>query len=266
MWAVVAPFVLALLGAASARADAASCAPWPGEPTPLPTTTSGDAFLARFAVLRKQELTEAAKAAERTAPARAQRLWQHALCLDPTSREVVRGVERTRPVHVYHPTVVVVRRPPAEPNTPRLEDLGSTIRVVMTPASRRPSTPPVSASARTAPKAPSPAPDWKPADDALGAAEAQLRGADFEAALATATRVRQQLGPSASAKGAREREARAEVVAGTAEVALGREEAARKSFERALAADPKLQLDPTTTSPKVRRAFDAARASQGTKP
>jgi hypothetical protein len=262
----VASVVLSLAAAGAAGADTADCEPWPGEPSPLPTTTSGDAFLARFAVLRTQELAAAARAAERTAPARAQRLWQHALCLDPTSREATKGVARTRPVHVYRPRVVVVRRAPAEETSPRLEELGEPIRVVATPTSRRPNTAPVSAAPRPPPSKPRPAPDWKPADEALGAAEAQLRGADFEAALATATRVRQQLPSSASTAGARERRARAEVVAATAEVALGREDAARKSFTRALAANPKLELDPATTSPKVLRAFDSARASQGAKP
>jgi hypothetical protein len=103
-------------------------------------------------------------------------------------------------------------------------------------------------------------------DDALGSAETQLRDANFEAALATAERLRRQLGESASAEGARARQVRAEVVAATAEIALGREAAAQKSFQRALSANPSLSLDPATTSPKVRRAFDAARNAKGATP
>ena len=72
-----------------------------------------------------------------------------------------------------------------------------------------------------------------------------------------------QLRAAGSEQGARERRARADVVAATAQVALGRDDEARRSFERALAADPALRLDPATTSPKVRRAFDAARAAKG---
>jgi hypothetical protein len=49
------------------------------------------------------------------------------------------------------------------------------------------------------------------------------------------------------------------VLAGTAELALGRGGAASASFERALAADPELELDERTVSPKVVRAFDETR-------
>jgi hypothetical protein len=44
-------------------------------------------------------------------------------------------------------------------------------------------------------------------------------------------------------------------------VALGKDADARASFARALQSDPNLHLDPASTSPKVVRAFDAARAA-----
>jgi hypothetical protein len=83
---------------------------------------------------------------------------------------------------------------------------------------------------------------------------AQLRGADFEAALKTAAR-------AAAARVVDLHRAHAnvsaELVTGTAEIALGAKTLA-KSFERALAAI-QVAVDPATTSPKVLRAFDAAR-------
>jgi len=50
------------------------------------------------------------------------------------------------------------------------------------------------------------------------------------------------------------------VLAATALLALGRAEAAETALRRALAVEPALALDPAATSPKVLRAFDAARA------
>ena len=50
-----------------------------------------------------------------------------------------------------------------------------------------------------------------------------------------------------------------EVVSGMAEVALGRDEAARGSFERALEADPLLALEPGAVSPKIFRIFEEVR-------
>ncbi|MBW2493828.1 MAG: hypothetical protein JRE43_03675, partial [Deltaproteobacteria bacterium] len=52
---------------------------------------------------------------------------------------------------------------------------------------------------------------------------------------------------------------RLEIASATAHVALGRTEAALESLERALIADPNLELDPALTSPKVLAVFRAAR-------
>ncbi len=97
------------------------------------------------------------------------------------------------------------------------------------------------------------------ADGLLDQAETLLREARFEEALDRAARARAAL-PRADGAALRARRARAEVVTGTAEVALGREGDARESFQRAVRTDPSLKLDPAQTSPKVLRAFDAAKA------
>jgi tetratricopeptide (TPR) repeat protein len=156
---------------------------------------------------------------------------------------------------------MAVRTLPGPKSTPALARLDEAIRVVAVPAPRAPAVIPASAPPRAAP-----AVDWTRMDAALGTAEAQLGNANFEAALAVAEQLRRQLRNTAATEAARERQARAEVVAATAEIALGREDAARKSFERALAADPKLRLDPAVTSPKVRRTFDAALGAKGGNP
>jgi tetratricopeptide (TPR) repeat protein len=255
---------MALLLSEAADAKAPACASWPGEPSPLPTLASSDPVLARWVVLRAQELKLAARTAEASAPARANRLWQHLLCLEPASDDATQGVERTLLVRVHRPPVVVVRTLLGPESTPALSRLDEAIRVVAVPAPRAPVVTPAS----TPPQSPQPAPafDWTRTDAALGTAEAQLGEANFEAALAVAEQLRRQLRDTAATSGARERQARAEVVAATAEIALGREDAARKSFERALAANPKLRLDPAATSPKVRRTFDAALGAKGGNP
>jgi hypothetical protein len=257
--ALLTGLALAGIRGAAARADTDGCTPWPGEPTPLPTVSSVDPVLARWAILRSVELAAEAQSAEIQAPARANRLWQHARCLDPGNRDAAQGIERTPLFRVYRPDVVVAKTAPAPGATPALAGLDETIRVARRPVFwlRLPPTP--------ADAPPQPSPDWKRIDEGLSSAEAQLRAANFEAALSSVERLRRRLGEQSTAAGARARQARAEVVAATAEIALGREDAARKSFERALAADPALRLDPAATSPKVRRAFDAARgANTGT--
>jgi hypothetical protein len=86
-----------------------------------------------------------------------------------------------------------------------------------------------------------------------------VRTAQFEQALASAPGLRQRLA-NAPAGGTRTSLiAQAEVLAATAELALGKSDAAEKSLRRALAVDPALALDPTTTPPKVLRALEAAR-------
>jgi hypothetical protein len=95
-------------------------------------------------------------------------------------------------------------------------------------------------------------------DALLGQADGLLRAARFEEALGRLDEARRKL-TRARGDAATSRRARLEGLAGTANVALGRDAEARQRFDSALRADPGFRLDPSTTSPKVMRAFDAAR-------
>jgi len=88
--------------------------------------------------------------------------------------------------------------------------------------------------------------------------DALLRAARFEEAVSRADALRGELG--AGAEGSEVLRVRLEVTAGTAYVALEREDAARECFRRALAAEPALDLDPEGTAPKVLRVFRSVRA------
>jgi len=92
----------------------------------------------------------------------------------------------------------------------------------------------------------------------LDRCEAELRGARFEQALASAEEARELIEAREGPGGDRGR-ARLEVASATAYVALGQNDAALESLERALVADPDLELDPALTSPKVLAVFRAAR-------
>jgi hypothetical protein len=107
------------------------------------------------------------------------------------------------------------------------------------------------------------APDWSPIDATLGAAEALVRDARFEQALQTAEQIRPRLASVENSPGASLRRTQLEVLSATAQIALGRDHAARESFERALAADPELELDARSTSPKIRQVFDTVRREPG---
>ena len=118
-------------------------------------------------------------------------------------------------------------------------------------------TPPVASPPRSR------APDWSSIDAKLGAAEAQVRGARFQQALRTADQIRPKLASIEDSSGAILRRAQLEVLSATALIALGRDEAARESFQRALVADPELELDAGTTSPKIRKVFETVRDESG---
>jgi len=124
-------------------------------------------------------------------------------------------------------------------------------------AARLADTPPVASPPRDR------APDWSPIDAKLRAAEALVRSAHFEQALLAADELRPELAPALDAPGAIPRRTELEVLSATAQIALGQGEAARESFERALAGDPGLELDAASTSPKIRRVFETVRAEAG---
>jgi len=95
--------------------------------------------------------------------------------------------------------------------------------------------------------------------------EAEVRAARFEQALATAADLRARLDARADATDAATR-VRLEIASATAYVALDQRDAALEALERALAAEPSLELDPAQTSPKVLAVFRAARSHAATSP
>jgi len=210
---------------------------------------------------------------EAVAPGDAHRLWLHVACLDPERDDAKAGVERTVPMRVHAPEVV---REPAQA-TAEAPDVASAfgqlddpIPVVLASTAPKTAPKPVTTSAAKAalaqPAAKAPlhaAPNalLLPADGLLDEAEGLVREAHFEEALDKATKARETLPRTGDQAALRKRRTRADVIAGTAQVALGKDADARASFERALQTDPRLRLDPATTSPKVVRAFDAARAA-----
>lgn len=95
--------------------------------------------------------------------------------------------------------------------------------------------------------------------------EAELRAARFEQALAVAGEARDRIDARNGAADNRDR-VRLEIASATAYVALGQNDAALASFERALLADPGLELDRALTSPKVLAVFRAARGRATRRP
>jgi len=90
--------------------------------------------------------------------------------------------------------------------------------------------------------------------------ESQLREARFESALELAEAVRAALN-ARNAASDDPRRVRLQLVKATAQVALGHVDEALDSLERALLADPDLELDPSVTSPKLMAVFYVARGS-----
>jgi murein DD-endopeptidase MepM/ murein hydrolase activator NlpD len=105
-------------------------------------------------------------------------------------------------------------------------------------------------------------------DALLERCEAELRAAHFEEALASAAEVRAKLDARSDATGNADaaRRVRLEIATATADVALEHRDAALEALERALAADPGLELDPALTSPKVLAVFRAARSRTAPSP
>jgi len=117
------------------------------------------------------------------------------------------------------------------------------------------------------PGADPPLPDLGPA---LTRSRNLLRAARYEEALTLVDRAQREIaaaggaGPEGASVGApRWRRQRADllIVAATAELALGRSEAASQHFERATEVAPSLQLDPRLHAPKVVEAFRATQHS-----
>lgn len=257
----------------AAHESLAECEPWPGEPSPLPTALSSDELSTRFAHLRAEELAALALELEPVAPGDAYRVWLHVACLDSEREDALAGVKRTAPLRVHAPEVV--RQPDAvaaaAPDVAsafgRLDDPIIVVLATRGPDAAKPMAGSPARGAGVAPHAAGAAPLAAPekhrlvADGLLDEADTLVRQAHFEEALAKATEAREAVPHTGNQAALRQRRVRADVIAGTAQVALGKDADARASFERALQTDPSLRLDQTSTSPKVIRAFDAARAA-----
>jgi hypothetical protein len=98
---------LLVLGAGAFASGAEeTCAPWLGEPAPLPRVSDSDPVLARWAELRAAELMRHAELAEPSDRPESHRLWQRVLCLDPDSEAGRRGLTRSHPVRIHRPAIV----------------------------------------------------------------------------------------------------------------------------------------------------------------
>jgi hypothetical protein len=247
-----------LLSAGVARGAENGCQAWPGEPWPLPSVSSPDALAARWAELRVWEVTRLARQAERTGSHAAYQLWFHVACLDPESPDAREGLHLTRRVRVFRPRLVNAgpqRRPERARNADQaIAALGGSV-AVQVPSSL----------AATAPElAGGPTPEEKAGvEGLLRRAETDLRSARFRTAIASAKEALALL-DELSPEGAwqEEQRVRSEVIMATAEIALGRDDAAREHFARALRQDPGFELDPARTAPKVLRVLQAARTGQ----
>jgi len=236
-----------LSGSAAAQAP---CAPWPDEPKPLPTVLDNDATRARWATLRLRELSAAALALDPDDPARARSIWVHAACLAPGDTDLARRSLATLPAVTVHRPELLRGEVTLAGHDP-WRSLSAPVAV---------SVPQPPARAARPPAAPPP-PSTAAADALVAETAANVRAARFDAALSSAERARRELTTLPQKKRA-PRTAQLEVLAATAELALGRDDAAHASLRRALDADPSLKLDPDT-SPKVRRALEAVRQEGG---
>jgi hypothetical protein len=240
----------ALLALAGFPAEARECAAWPGEPQPLPRVGDGNPLLARWAELRARELALQAEALAASDPVGAQRAWQHALCIDPGDETARRGALRSQPLRVHRPDVQVGPGPAPGPTD---TDLWSALDAPIRFAGRAPAPPDDAAREDSL---------WR-IDRWLAAAEAQVAAARFEEGLATAAKARAGLEELPPGRELAARRLRLELTQATAEAARGRDDAARACFARVLALEPGFALDARTTSPKLMRLLDAARAETG---
>jgi len=243
----VALLAIAAIGLGAAPGRAANCDPWPGEPRPLPALGDPDPVRAEWASLRMKELAQWARRAESDDPLRARQMWRRLLCIDPANDEALAGVLRAKVVRVHRPPLVA-----QSPPTPRAQDAFASLDAPVGLASD---------GASAAREAHSQS-EFRELRSAIGALDAQVRSAQFERAVAEAPALRSRLARAPAGGTRTSLIAQAEVLVATAEIALGRSDAADASLKRALAADPQLALDPSTTSPKVLRALAAARGER----
>ena len=236
---------IAAIGLAAASARAAECDPWPSEPRPLPALGDPDPVRAEWATLRTKELAQWARRVEGDDPLRARQMWRRLLCIDPENEEALAGVLRAKAVRVHRPALVD-HAPPAPRDTDAWASLALPVGLATDVASRE-------EKIRS---------EFRELRGAVGTLEEQVRSAQFERAVAAAPALRSRLARAPAGGTRTSLTAQTEVLVATAELALGRNDAAEASLKRALAADPQLALDPSTTPPKVVRALAAARGER----
>lgn len=241
----VALLAIAVIGLAAASAHGADCDPWPSEPRPLPALGDPDPVRAEWAALRAKELAQWARRVEGEDPLRARQMWRRLLCIDPNHPEAVAGVLRAQAVRVHRPALVD-QAPPAPRNADAWAMLASPVGLASDIALRE-------EPSRN---------EFRALRGAVGALEEQVRAAQFERVVASAPGLRSRLARAPAGGTRTSLTAQTEVLVATAELALGRNDAAEASLKRALAADPQLALDPATTAPKVLRALSAARGER----
>jgi hypothetical protein len=251
--------------AAAARAELHLCASWAGEIEPLPSVSDPDPLRAAWAEIRADQLAEAAWKLEPHSRVLANQVWRHASCLDPDRLDFVHALSRTAPVRWARPPIlgadvieVEEGEELPEPVSEWSWDLGEPIRVVV---ARTPTPEEGSGGVRESFR-----PSLLEAMEPIAAAEKALQEARFELALEWVERGRRLLETHDPARERPDRRAQLEVLAATAEIALGREDAARESLERALRAQSELSLDPARYSPKLVRLFEEVRGGGGPPP
>jgi hypothetical protein len=232
------------------------CAAWSGEIDPLPSVSDPDPLRAAWARLRADQLAALAMRVEHRSRALAGRLWRHASCLDPERLDFAAGALRAAPVRWVRPQIlgaqeVEVSEGDAIPYPVSREpwDLEEPIRVIVARVSfAEPG--PLSAGASTE----------------IAAAQDALRLARFELALEWVARGKEVLEAGTPLQEQANQRAQLEVLAATAQIALGQEAAARESLVRALRAQPALRLDPALHSPKLVQLLDLVRREDGSQP
>jgi len=100
-------------------------------------------------------------------------------------------------------------------------------------------------------------------DQELSGVDELLSGAYFRTVLSVAEVVRSRLREPGLDAAVDARRARLEVMVATAELALGRHDAARRSLVQARRADPALELHEASTSPRVLELWRAAPREPG---
>jgi hypothetical protein len=238
-------FAGTLASAASVgAAPAKNCEPWPGEPSPLPALNDPDPMRKEWAELRVKELAQWAERSEKNDPLRARQMWRRLLCIDPANQTALQGVLRALPVAVHRPDLV--------DQPPIAEQASDPFAALDAPLG-------LATNTRVATREAESQSEFRALRREVGALEEKVRSAQFEQVVARVPALRARLSRAPAGGTRTSLIAQAEILAATAEIALGRTDAADASLRRALAADPTLTLDPATTAPKVLRALASAR-------